>query len=84
MVVCTCATIHATYDKTLFKTFESAKVRVQMGNEKRSKVLGKGCIDVFFTYGKKVTLINVFYVPNMTKGKSSMGKNKALSEQFQH
>ncbi|RVW44269.1 Retrovirus-related Pol polyprotein from transposon TNT 1-94 [Vitis vinifera] len=53
----------------LFKTFEDAKgdQEVQMGNEGRSKVLGKGTIEVAFTSGKRVTLINVLYVPDMNK-----------------
>ena len=53
----------------LFKTFEDAKgdQEVQMGNEGRSKVLGKGTIEVVFTSGKKVALINVLYVPDMNK-----------------
>lgn len=38
-----------------------------MGNEERSKVLGKGTIEVAFTFGKRVTLINVLYVPDMNK-----------------
>eukprot|EP00261_Vitis_vinifera_P027472 XP_010661281.1 PREDICTED: uncharacterized protein LOC104881771 [Vitis vinifera] len=65
----TCATVHVTYDKSLFKTFEDAKgdQEVQMGNEGRSKVLGKGTIEVAFTSGKRVTLINVLYVPDMNK-----------------
>ncbi|RVW78144.1 hypothetical protein CK203_049694 [Vitis vinifera] len=65
----TCATVHVTYDKSLFKTFEDAKrdQKVQMGNEGRSKVLGKGTIEVAFTSGKRVTLINVLYVPDMNK-----------------
>ncbi|RVW54011.1 Copia protein [Vitis vinifera] len=65
----TCATVHVTYDKSLFKTFEDAKgdQEVQMGNEGRSKVLGKGTIEVVFTSSKKVTLINVLYVPDMNK-----------------
>ncbi|RVW72568.1 hypothetical protein CK203_060076 [Vitis vinifera] len=65
----TCATVHVTYDKYLFKTFEDAKgdQEVQMGNKGRSKVLGKGTIEVVFTFGKKVTLINVLYVLDMNK-----------------
>ncbi|KAL6351005.1 hypothetical protein AAG906_031591 [Vitis piasezkii] len=64
----TCATIHVTYDKSLFKTFEDAKgdQKVQMGNEGRSKVLGKGTIEVVLP-PQKVTLINVLYVPDMNK-----------------
>ena len=65
----TCATVHVTYDKSLFKTFEESKGNheIQMGNEVKSKVLGKGTIDVFFTSGKKVTLVNVLYVPDMNR-----------------
>ena len=50
----TCVTIHVTYEKSLSKTFENAKgdQEVQMGNEERSKVLGKGTIEVVLTYGK--------------------------------
>ncbi|RVW90101.1 Retrovirus-related Pol polyprotein from transposon TNT 1-94 [Vitis vinifera] len=48
----TCATIHVTYDKSLFKTFEDAKgdQEVQMGNEGRSKwdLLGKPGIKAVF------------------------------------
>ncbi|KAL6316620.1 hypothetical protein AAG906_018875 [Vitis piasezkii] len=60
----TCATVHVTYDKSLFKTFEDAKgdQEVQMGNEGRSKVLGKGTIEVVLP-PQKVTLMNVLYVP---------------------
>ncbi|KAL6315951.1 hypothetical protein AAG906_013785 [Vitis piasezkii] len=49
----TCATVHVTYDKSLFKTFEDAKgdQKVQMGNEGNPRV----------------TLINVLYVPDMNK-----------------
>ena len=63
----TCATVHVTYDKSLFKTFENAKddQEVQMGNEGRSKVLGKDTIEVVFTFGKNITLANVLYIPNM-------------------
>ena len=38
-----------------------------MGNEGRSKVLDKGIVEVVFTSGKEVTLINVLYVPDMNK-----------------
>ncbi|RVW59251.1 Retrovirus-related Pol polyprotein from transposon TNT 1-94 [Vitis vinifera] len=60
----TCATVHVTYDKSLFKTFEDAKgdQEVQMGNEGKSKVLGKGTIEVVFTSGKKVTLTMLAHV----------------------
>ena len=38
-----------------------------MGTEGKFKVLGKGTIDVYFTSGKKVTLVNVLYVPEMSR-----------------
>ncbi|XP_030495093.1 uncharacterized protein LOC115710880 [Cannabis sativa] len=65
----TCANVHVTYHKSLFKTFEESKGNheIQMGNEVKSKVLGKGTINVFFTSGKKVTLVNVLYVPDMNR-----------------
>ena len=58
----TCPTIHATYDKTIFKIFECTKdgLEVEMGNETRSKVLGRRSIDMCYTMGKKVTLTNFF------------------------
>ncbi|KAL6312584.1 hypothetical protein AAG906_005984 [Vitis piasezkii] len=64
----TCATVHVTYDKSLFKTFEDAKgdQEVQMGNEGKSKVLGKGTIEIVLP-PQKVTLTNVLYVPDMNK-----------------
>ena len=65
----TCAIIHVTYDKSLFKTFKDAKgdQDVQMDNEGRSKVLSKGTLEVVFISGKNITLVNVLYVPDMNK-----------------
>ena len=65
----TCATIHVTYDRTIFKAFESSKEghEKQMGSEKRSKAEGKGTIDLFFTSSKKVLLTNVLYVLEMSR-----------------
>ena len=63
------ATIHVTYNKSIFKIFEDAKgdQEVQMRNEGRSKVLGKGTIEVVFTSEKKITLVNVLYVPDINR-----------------
>ncbi|KAI5418724.1 hypothetical protein KIW84_043089, partial [Lathyrus oleraceus] len=36
-----------------------------MGNEVRSKVVGTRSVKLNFTFGKKVTLVNVFHVPGM-------------------
>ena len=46
----TCASVHVTYDKYLFKTFKDEKgdQKVQMGNEGRSK----GTIEVVVTFEK--------------------------------
>ena len=57
------------YDKSFFKTFKDAKgdQEVQMGNEMRSKVLGKDTIEVVFTSEKEITLVNELYVPNMNR-----------------
>ena len=65
----TCATVHVTYEKSLFKIYEDAKgdQEVQMGNEGRSKVLCKGTIEVVFTSGKRITLVNVLYVLDMNR-----------------
>ncbi|XP_050890241.1 uncharacterized protein LOC127095614 [Lathyrus oleraceus] len=54
----TCATVHVTYDKAVFKTYSEAidGQEVQMGNEVRSKVVGTGSVELNFTSGKKVTL----------------------------
>ena len=38
-----------------------------MGNEGRSKVLGKGTIEVVFTSGKNITLVNVLYVSDINR-----------------
>ena len=38
-----------------------------MGNKGRSKVLGKGTIEVVFTFKKKITLVNVLYVPDINR-----------------
>ena len=38
-----------------------------MGNDGRSKVYGKGNVDLVFTSSKKVILTNVFYVPDVNR-----------------
>lgn len=65
----TCATIHVSYDKSLFKTYFEidGEQEIQMGNEVRSKVYGKGNVDITFTSGKTVTLTNVLHVPDMNR-----------------
>ena len=65
----TCATIHVSYDKSLFKNYSelSDGQEIQMGNEGRSKVFGKGSVELLFTSGGKITLANVLHVPDMNR-----------------
>ncbi|XP_075110564.1 uncharacterized protein LOC142181549 [Nicotiana tabacum] len=63
------ATIYVCYDKKMFKTY--AKVQdseqVLMGNHVATDVAGKGSIEINFTSGQKLILLNVYHVPNMKK-----------------
>ncbi|XP_058755031.1 uncharacterized protein LOC131628179 [Vicia villosa] len=65
----TCATVHVSCDKAEFKIYievNDGQV-VQMGNEVRSRVVGTGSVELNFTSGKKVTLVNVLHVPDMNR-----------------
>ena len=61
--------MHVSYDKTAFKTYIEVNdgQEVQMGNEVRSKVVGTGSVELNFTSGKKVTLVNVLHVPDINR-----------------
>ena len=63
------ATIHVCNVKSFFNAYEKAKddEEVLMGNSNYAKVLRKGSIELQFTFGKKLTLMNVFYVPEIRK-----------------
>jgi hypothetical protein len=63
------ATIHISYDKSLFKTYHEidGDQEIQMGNDVRSKVIGKRNVDIIFTSGKTVTLTNILHVPDMNR-----------------
>lgn len=41
--------------------------KVMMKNHNSAKVLGKETITIQFTYGHKLILVNVFYIPNIRK-----------------
>lgn len=60
----TYAIIHVSYDKMEFKTYFEVTdgQEFQMGNEGHSRVVGMGVVELKFTFGKKVTLINVVHV----------------------
>ena len=59
------ATIHICNDNNQFKNYEViAQVNeVLMGNNNATKVHGKGTIEIHFTSGKKMSLINVLHGP---------------------
>lgn len=40
---------------------------VLIGNHNSVKVLGRGSVELQFTYGKKLTLINAYHVPEIRK-----------------
>ena len=65
----TCATVHVCYEKSIFKTYREIDdgKEIQMGNEGKSKVFGKGNVELAFTSGKKVTLTNVLHVLDMNR-----------------
>ncbi|GAA0163993.1 hypothetical protein LIER_19733 [Lithospermum erythrorhizon] len=62
-------TIYVCNNKVMFKTLKDvdAQEDVMMGNNPGAKVLGKGVVDLEFTYGKKLSLLNLFYVPSVRK-----------------
>lgn len=63
------ATTHVCNNKALFKTYEEAKYghEVMMGDHHTSKVAGKGNVEIEFTSGKKLTLVDVLHVPSIRK-----------------
>ena len=63
------ATIHVCNNKILFKDFEDVAngQELLMGNQNTAKVFGKGSIEIQFTSGKKLLLVNVLYVPDIRK-----------------
>ena len=63
------ATVHVCNNREMFKIFNDLKEpeEVLMGNDAAAKVLGKGSVELNFTSGQKLTLVNVFYVPELRK-----------------
>lgn len=63
------ATIHVCNNKALFKLYNVLEEHeeVLMGNHVAAKVMGKGSVEISFTSGKKLTLVNVFHVPDLRK-----------------
>ena len=63
------ATIHICNVKNQFKRYEVATQGHEelMGNNNVVKVHGKGSIEIHFTSGKKMILVNVLHVPEIRK-----------------
>lgn len=65
------ATVHVCKDKYMFKQFEeivdSSVQEVLMANNALAKVAGKGTVEIDFTSGKKITLLNVLFIPEIRK-----------------
>ena len=56
-------------DRSSFSVYQEEEDgnSVLMGNHNALKVHGKGSVELHFTFGKKITLMNVFYVPEIRK-----------------
>ncbi|GKC85059.1 zinc finger, CCHC-type containing protein, partial [Tanacetum coccineum] len=63
------ATVHVCKDRCWFKTYESLNdgCILHMGNKSTALVHGRGCVDLRFSSGKVVCLLNVLHVPNIRK-----------------
>nr|GEZ75015.1 hypothetical protein [Tanacetum cinerariifolium] len=63
------ATVHVCKDRCWFKTYELLNDGsiLHIGNESTALVHGRGCVDLRFSSGKVVSLLNVLYVPNNRK-----------------
>ncbi|GKC40704.1 zinc finger, CCHC-type containing protein, partial [Tanacetum coccineum] len=63
------ATIHVCKDRCWFKTYESLNDGsiLHLGNKPTSLVHGRGCVDLRFSSGKVVSLLNVLNVLNKRK-----------------
>ncbi|GJZ81531.1 retrovirus-related pol polyprotein from transposon TNT 1-94 [Tanacetum coccineum] len=62
-------TTHVYNNKDLFKTYKETEDghEVMMGDNHTSKIISSGNVEIQFTSGKKLTLMNVLYVPNIRK-----------------
>nr|GEY90873.1 hypothetical protein [Tanacetum cinerariifolium] len=62
-------TTHVCNNIDLFKTYKETEDghEVMMGDNHTSKVIGLGNVEIQFTSGKKLTLMNVLHVPNIRK-----------------
>nr|GEZ42859.1 zinc finger, CCHC-type [Tanacetum cinerariifolium] len=63
------ATTHVCNNRDLFQTYKETEDghEVMMGDNHTSKVIGSGNVEIQFTSGKKLTLMNVLHVANIRK-----------------
>jgi hypothetical protein len=63
----TIAIHHICRDRNLFKKYEKVgdEIELYMGNSTTTKVVGKGTVELKFTFGKIVNLIDVFHAPEI-------------------
>ena len=63
------ATRHVCNDKSFFNTYEPVDdgTVLYIGNSSIATIKGKGTMDLEFTFGKIVSLTNVFHVPEVRK-----------------
>ncbi|CAM8974714.1 unnamed protein product [Rhodiola kirilowii] len=63
------ATTHVCKDKEMFMSFATtSEGRVlQMGDESTAPILGIGQVEIEFSLGKNIILVNILYVPNIRK-----------------
>ena len=63
------ATVHVCNNKKEFETYEESSIEQEalMGNHNKTKILGKGTVEVKMSSDKMLILTNVFQVPNIKK-----------------
>lgn len=62
------ATVHVCNNETLFKDYKVMNgCEVLMGNNDSAKVIGEGSVELQFTSGKRLMLVNVLHVPDIRK-----------------
>jgi hypothetical protein len=63
------AIVHVCNNKAWFKTYEELKKpeEVLMGNHNSTKALRKWTIELYFTSKQKLSLVNVFHIPEIRK-----------------
>lgn len=66
-------TTHVTYDRAMFKTYEmdTNDCKLALATTVTTQLIGKGKVELKFTFGKTIALLNVFHAPEMRKNLAS-------------